>query len=148
MLKKLTAIMLGAIVAAGVMDTSAFAFTAQSSAPKAAPQSTLYQDAEVNFSLGFGSGYNGFDGYDGYDRGRYGDRYRYRRSGYDYYHQGYYYNNPFWLVPGITIGSGFNHRRRGFSSHANYCASRYRSYDARTDTWISNSGQRRRCISN
>lgn len=140
MLKTLTAILFSAAVTVGALDTSAFAVTTSPAPSKVSSQSGLYQDAEVNLSIGVG-------GFGGYDRYRNGDRCRFRRDGCSYFHQGYYYNNPWWLVPGLVIGDNGYNNHRGYGRHADWCASRYRSYDLRSNTWMSNSGQRRRCNS-
>lgn len=72
-----------------------------------------------------------------------GNRCRTRYGNCRHYYQGYYYETPWWTLPfiiGSTIANG-NHGR----SHVEWCLSRYRSYNPRTDTWLGNSGRRYRC---
>jgi hypothetical protein len=64
-----------------------------------------------------------------------------------HYHNGYYYQNEWWIVPGIIGGAiiqdSVNHRYG--NSHVRWCQQRYRSYNPRTNLWLSNSGQYRQC---
>lgn len=157
MLKTIAALLLGAVVTTGAIVSNAHAGTVPPLAPQSTAQTNGFQNADVNFSIGVGNGYN---------RGRHGNRCQFRRYGCDNYYQGYYYQNPWWLVPGIVIGSNgygngydddygyrnrsyrYSNRNVSFSrSHVQWCSDRYRSYDRRSNTWISNSGQRRQCNS-
>jgi BA14K-like protein len=93
-----------------------------------------------------------------WDRRMHGDRCRYRNGGCRYYRNGWYYRSPWWtlplVIPGAVIGSALNDGyddgiyagRRG-SRHVAWCEDRYRSYNARTNTWISYSGEERECNS-
>jgi hypothetical protein len=77
--------------------------------------------------------------------GRDGNRCRTRYGNCRHYYQGYYYQTPWWTLPliiGNTIANG-NHGR----SHVQWCLSRYRSYNPRTDLWLGNSGRHYRCNS-
>jgi hypothetical protein len=88
-----------------------------------------------------------------YDRRYHGPRYRYPYRTYKYYYGGYWYNRPYWniyvplpfiAVPPVYVAP----RYRNYSAqHINWCMSRYRSYNVRTNTWVSYSGQVRQCIS-
>lgn len=74
--------------------------------------------------------------------GRDGNRCRTRYGNCRHYYKGYYYQTPWWTLPliiGSTIANG-NHVR----SHVQWCLSRYRSYNPRTDMWLGNSGNRYR----
>ena len=89
-----------------------------------------------------------------YDRRNHGPRYRYRYGGYNYYYGGYYYNRPYWnltipLVIGPTVPNYYYQPRyRGYGQrHTNWCYAQYRSYNVRSNTWVSYSGQVRQCIS-
>jgi BA14K-like protein len=90
-----------------------------------------------------------------WDRRLHGDRCRYRAGDCRYYRSGYYYRTPWWTLPlvgaGVVIGSTIDndgpiYGRRG-NRHIAWCEDRYRSYNPRTNTWISNSGAERECNS-
>jgi BA14K-like protein len=77
--------------------------------------------------------------------GRDGNRCRNRIGRCRHFHEGYYYETPWWTLPliiGNTIANG-NHGR----SHVQWCLSRYRSYNPHTDMWLGNSGRYYRCNS-
>lgn len=90
--------------------------------------------------------------YDGMRCGSWSNRCR-------YHHGGYYYENPWWLFPvvgaGIALGAagayasegGYDHRGGYGSRHVQWCMDRYRSYNPRTNTWVSYSGRVNQCIS-
>lgn len=92
-----------------------------------------------------------------YDRHRHGDRYRHRRHGYNHFYGGYYYASPWWLGAAIyaprpqpyyappppPVYGGYG----GGGGHVDYCLSRYRSYDPRSDTYLGYDGYRHRCVS-
>lgn len=84
------------------------------------------------------------------DRGwqfrRDGNRCRTRLGNCRHFHQGYYYQTPWWTLP-LFIGGALSHQSYHGGSHVQWCLSRYRSYDTRTDTWLGNSGRRYRCNS-
>lgn len=136
MMKTISALMFGAVVATGLIATHAFAAPAGPAAAPIAAQNNLYQEADMNLSIGVGGGYN---------RYRHGNRCSYSRYGCENFYQGYYYQNPWWLGRGIVIGNAYGNRRG--RNHIAWCSDRYRSYDIRSDSWLSNSGQRRRCNS-
>jgi BA14K-like protein len=76
----------------------------------------------------FGGGY-GYGGYPGYGYGGYGyGGYGYGGYGYRPYYRPYY-------------------RVAGGSAHVRYCYNRYRTYDARSNTFIGYDGYRHRCRS-
>lgn len=102
-------------------------------------------------------GYRRYHGYNNYPR-RYPYRYghRYRCNGWAYncrhYYNGYWYNNPWWIGAGIGFGAGAYYYDRapvaGYGKrHVQWCYDRYRSYNARTNTWVAYSGAVRQCIS-
>jgi len=80
-----------------------------------------------------------------WDRRRHGDRFRYRRGGYDHFYDGYYYSSPWWeetaplAVYDDDAGWG--------DDHTEWCLNRYRSYNPDNNTWVSYSGDVRECIS-
>jgi BA14K-like protein len=137
--------MLSAIVALGV----SFGSTAGAMATAVAPaidivtpvQNNLLQEAKVNISIGIGQGY---------DRFRHGRRCNFRHDYCRNYYGGYYYQNPWWLLPGIGAGHIIqnNNGYQGYSSnHVRWCQDHYRSYNRRTNTWLSYGGQHRQCNS-
>ncbi len=88
--------------------------------------------------------------YDGMRCGSWNNRCR-------YHHGGYYYENPWWLFPvvgaGVALGAagayvadGGYHGGYG-SRHVQWCLDRYRSYNPRTNTWVSYSGRVNQCVS-
>jgi hypothetical protein len=93
-----------------------------------------------------------------YDRRYHGSRYRSPRGEYRYrYTDGYYYANPWWAL-GLGLGAVIApepvrpgrvrpvapHRS---SAHVEWCFDRYRSYNARSDTFTGYDGVVRRCRS-
>ena len=88
-----------------------------------------------------------------YDRPRHGMRCGSWSNRCRYRHGGYYYENPWWLLPafgvGVAIGSaGAGYGYDGYGSrHVEWCLDRYRSYNPRYNTWVSYSGRVRQCIS-
>jgi hypothetical protein len=80
------------------------------------------------------------------------DRRRYRSHRYRHYHGGYWYDNPWWVLPmvgaGIALSNRGNYYDDGYgSNHVEWCLSRYRSYNVRTNTWVSYSGRVHQCVS-
>ncbi len=76
------------------------------------------------------------------------DRYRHR-----YYDDGYYrYRRPRYYRPRVyyeprPIYRERRYRRRRDSAHTRWCYRRYRSYQARSDTFVAYSGRVKRCRS-
>ena len=88
-----------------------------------------------------------------YDRRRHGPRCRTAFGNCRHYYGGYYYSSPWWTLPlvgtGIVIGSTLgrpSYRTYG-SRHVRWCRNQYRSYNVRTNTWLSYSGVVRQCRS-
>ncbi len=117
------------------------------------PDGGLIELAQVG-NNGFRDGPRGRELNRRWDRRLHGDRCRYRAGGCRYYRNGYYYRTPWWTLPlvgaGVVIGStlddgpyiGPRPRR-----HVAWCLDRYRSYNPRSNTWVSNSGDIRQCNS-
>jgi BA14K-like protein len=63
-----------------------------------------------------------------------------------HFHRGYYYETPWWTLP-LIIGDTIARQNDGRGSHVQWCLSRYRSYNPRTDTWLGTSGRRYQCNS-
>jgi hypothetical protein len=65
-----------------------------------------------------------------------------------FYYNGWYYNSPWWTVP--VIGAGVVALTNGNGSgnrHKAWCENRYKSYNAKTNTYVSSSGKRKQCNS-
>lgn len=79
------------------------------------------------------------------------------------FYRGYYYETPWWTAP-LIIGGGLaaRHAYEDDSSydddssyeddsygddHVQWCIDRYRSYDPRTNTWVSHGGRVEQCFS-
>ncbi len=75
-------------------------------------------------------------------RGYRGPRYRHRRPGYRYRHNGWWYSTPWFLPPYVGPGRSYNRR-----SHVNWCLSRYRSYNPRTNRFLGYNGVYQICRS-
>ena len=88
--------------------------------------------------------YNHYNNWGYWNRRDYGPRCRTWTSYCRNYYRGWYYANPWWGMPmigaGVVISGGGNR-------HVAWCEGRYRSYNPRNNTWISNSGKVRQCIS-
>jgi hypothetical protein len=66
-----------------------------------------------------------------------------------HFHNGYWYETPWWTLPliGGAIINESMRRDRGGSRHVEWCLDRYRSYNVRTNTWVAYSGDVRQCVS-
>lgn len=84
-----------------------------------------------------------------WDRNRDGRRCSSRNGHCRHYRGGYWYETPWWTLPliGGAIINESVHRDRGYSRHVEWCLDHYRSYNIRTNTWVSYSGDVRECIS-
>lgn len=71
-------------------------------------------------------------------------RYGYRRYGYNHYYNGYWYAYPWWLGA-ATVGAAVASTTYDDSDGA-WCASRYRTYDPATNTYIGKGGRRYQCL--
>ena len=101
--------------------------------------------------------YQGKNHYKSYNRHRHGNRCSSWSNNCRYRYGGYYYQNPWWLLgAGIALGGAlaydndYNDNRYygGYDDdHVSWCLNRYRSYNARRNTWVSYSGHVRQCIS-
>jgi BA14K-like protein len=123
---------LAGLGALGLAATSALAMPA---APQAQVEpAPLLQLADVNVNVQV------------WNRKRHGNRCWRRHGGCQYYYQGWWYQQPWWYYAPprpIYLQPRPNYR----SLHTDWCYARYRSYDRRTNTWISYSGHVRQCIS-
>ena len=92
-------------------------------------------------------------GYGRYNKRWHGDRYRNRHAGYRHYHNGWYYNSPWWIagpvIGGALVGAYaaprvYYNEGEG-DGHVQYCLDRYRSYDPRSNTFLGYDGYRHEC---
>ena len=92
-----------------------------------------------------------------WDRNRDGDRCSRRNDRCRNFYRGQYYETPWWTLP-LIVGGGIaaNNYNDDYdddydvasgSSHVEWCLDRYRSYNPRTNTWVSYSGEVRECNS-
>ena len=97
-----------------------------------------------------------------WDQKRHGNRCKFRNDDCNHFYRGHYYQTPWWTLP-VIIGGGLAaqdyygdngydnsygddaYYDGGGSSHVEWCLNRYRSYNPRTNTWVSYSGQVRQC---
>ncbi len=92
---------------------------------------------------------------DRWERNRDGDRCSRRSDRCRHYHRGHYYETPWWTLPLIIGGSiaaqnayDDDYDGGGYGSrHVEWCLDRYRSYNPRTNTWVSYSGNVNQCNS-
>jgi hypothetical protein len=86
-----------------------------------------------------------------WSRNRHGDRCHRRSNRCKHYYRGFYYENPWWIFPMIGAGIALSDRGSYYdgygSRHVEWCLDHYRSYNIRTNTWVSYSGHVRQCIS-
>jgi BA14K-like protein len=86
-----------------------------------------------------------------WDRERHGDRCRTRYGNCRHYYRGYYYATPWWTLPLIGGAYALGAQERSYdrygNDHVEWCLDRYRSYNVRTNTWVSYSGEVRQCRS-
>jgi hypothetical protein len=150
---------------------SVLAFSVPASAFPTAPPPAMEADNSGFFTVVRSRGgghYNGM-GYNHY-RGNY-RHYGYRNYCNSWnnncgYRNRYYYGNPWWVLGGIGFGYGLGYGsgyygggyynngyynggyNRGYGSrHVAWCLNHYRSYNPRTNTWVSYSGRIHRCHS-
>jgi hypothetical protein len=85
-----------------------------------------------------------------WNRKRHGNRCREAFGNCRHFHGGYYYETPWWTLP-LIIDGGSRYDDDDYDdlgdSHVEWCLDRYRSYNPRTNTWVSYSGEVRECRS-
>ena len=124
-----------AIFTPAIGVTQAFSF------PVMAPSSVVDTPSNEIVSVQFMQGQNR-----GWQAQRDGNRCLSRMGNCQHFHQGYYYENPWWILP-LVVGGVIAAADNGGGSHVQWCSSHYRSYNARTDTWVGNNGVHYRCNS-
>ena len=72
-----------------------------------------------------------------------------------HFHDGYYYETPWWTLP-LIVGDGDRYYDDDYDDdydvayggdHVQWCLDHYRSYNPRTNTWVSYGGEVNECIS-
>lgn len=84
----------------------------------------------------------------GYWNGYRGPRCRNWSNSCRFYYGGWYYNSPWWTVP--VIGAGVVALTNGNGSgnrHKAWCEGRYKSYNPKTNTYVSSNGKLKQCNS-
>ena len=85
-----------------------------------------------------------------WNRARHGNRCRTRYGSCRHFYNGYYYSSPWWTLPlvGAAVIIGSSNRGGGYgNAHVRWCEDHYRSYNRRSNTWISYGGEIRQCNS-
>lgn len=119
----------------------------------AADFSNLRQDAASrNYNNNNNRNYNNNNNHrqmrKSWNRNRDGARCRSRSGSCRHYHNGYWYANPWWTLPLIGGSIILNAPSPSSGSrHQAWCEDKYRSYNPRTNTWLSYSGEVRQCVS-
>lgn len=132
---------------AGFTVSGASAFPVQSAPTVETGSSTLLTDVRSRYERNRVATY---------DRRYHGNRCNNWSNNCRYRHGGYYYQNQWWLFPmvgaGIALGAaaandGYYGGGGYGNRHVAWCLDRYRSYNPRTNTWVSYSGRVYQCIS-
>lgn len=156
MLKQISAVLLAALMALfGFAEGGAIAFPTQ--APPPALQSDAASPLIIDVRHG-GGGYHGYHGRPAYRHGYYrpgwnnwNHRYYGRRCGYYSYNCRYRYGNywyPYqWWLPGVGVGIAIGATANYNSKHKNWCANKYRSYNPKTNTYVTKNGVKKKCNS-
>jgi len=121
-----------------------------------------------NYNRHYGGNYGHYNGYRNYGYRNYGRCNPWNSNcGYGNHHNNYYggyYGNPGWILGGIGLGYGLGYGMGyggyyddgyygggysgGYGSrHVQWCLNRYRSYNPRSNTWVSYSGRVHQCYS-
>ena len=154
-----------AAVIAGVIGMSAPQASAFPVMLVPAVESGAATQSIVGVRYGGGGGYHGGGHYNGYHGNYYHRPYNnyYHRPAYwnpsygrrcsgwtnycRYHYNGYWYSNQWWVAPAVGVGVGMAIAGSTSSRHVAWCESKYRSYNPRNNTWISNSGKVKQCNS-
>ena len=142
------------LIFGAMLGVSALAFSGASMAGAGAQASPLiWADAGAS-NAGFIQVADGDRMRMEWNRDRDGDRCLHRRGDCRHFHHGYYYTTPWWTLP-LVVGGGYNRDYNDdfddgddlSSQHVEWCMDHYRSYNPRTNTWVSFSGVLHECIS-
>lgn len=149
MMKNMSLVILGAALGFGAMALTgggASAAALQPFQPLAAQQQNAANDGMVQLAASAKERMR-----DRWDRKRDGQRCSKRFGNCRHFHNGYYYETPWWTLPliiGGSIAANNAYDGDGYGSrHVEWCLDRYRSYDPRTNTWVAYSGRVNQCNS-
>ena len=135
----------------------ASAFPVQTEPAVESGSSTLLTEVRSRYERNHTGNYNRYNrGY--YNRNLHGMRCGSWSNRCRYHHGGYYYENAWWLAPAVGVGIGigaaavynngyYNNGYYNGGSHVRWCLDRYRSYNPRTNSWVSYGGRVNQCIS-
>ena len=155
-MKRLFAVIVAVwLCAFGLNVAGAFALPVQSPPPELRAPAASPLIIDVRHGGGHLGGFNGRPGYrpyrPGYNRLYYNNhRYSGRRCSYyssycRYRYGGYYYPYRWWLG-GVAVGTAVAVGNNA-SKHKNWCANKYRSYNAKNNTWVAKGGKVKKCVS-
>ena len=150
MLKKFSLLALGAMLGFGTMALSGGGASAAAMfplSPLAASQSNMTSEGGV---IQVAQGDEDRRMRRDWNRHRDGNRCSRRFGDCRHFHNGYYYETPWWTLPliiGGTIAAN-NYDDDDYGSlHVEWCLDRYRSYNPRTNLWVAYSGRVYECNS-
>ena len=150
MLHKISLLAAGAMLGFAAMSFSGGPATAGGMplSPSAATQSNVISDGIIQVAQGKKDRRMRSE----WMRDRDGDRCSRRNDRCRHYHRGHYYETPWWTLPLIIGGSiaannYYDDDGDYGNQHVEWCLDRYRSYDPRTNTWVSYSGNVNQCNS-
>ena len=141
------------LVGLSATQASAFTATPQASLSSASPSLLLEVRDGGRYSGNQGRNSNGDRTY---NRNMHGDRCSSRSNNCRYQRGNYWYASPWWALPvvgaGLVIGAtgAYDGRNNGYghgNRHVGWCANRYKSYNPRSNTWMSYNGRVRQCVS-
>ena len=148
-MKNLSLVMLGAALGFGTMALTGGGASAAALpllSPLASSQQDVINDGIIQAAQGTGDRHMRFE----WNRHRDGRRCSEPFGNCRHFHNGYYYETPWWTLPLIVGGNlaANNYDDGGYGSrHVQWCLDHYRSYNPRTNTWVSYSGVVHECIS-
>ena len=156
MMKNLSLVVLGAALGFGTMALTgggASAAALQPFQPLASSQQNIANDGMIQLAASNQDRRMRSE----WRRDRDGDRCSRRNDRCRNFHNGYYYETPWWTLPLIIGGSiaannyddnNYDDNDGGYGNrHVEWCLNRYNSYNPRNNTWVSYSGNVNQCNS-
>lgn len=149
-MKNLSLVILGAALGFGTMAITSGGASAAALQPFQ-PLAQSQQNTGIDGVIKVAQGDRDRRMRDRWDRKRDGQRCSKRFGNCRHYYRGHYYETPWWTLPliiGGSIASQNYYDGGGYGSrHVEWCMDRYRSYNPRTNTWVSYSGNVNQCNS-
>lgn len=149
MVNKFSLLALGAMLGFGAMTLSGGSASAAALlplSPLASGQENIVNDGIIQVAQGKKDRRMRFE----WEFRRDGRRCSRRSDNCRHFYHGHYYETPWWTLPLIVGGSiaanSYDNGDYG-DAHVEWCLDRYRSYNPRTNTWLSYSGEIRECRS-